>query len=80
MVKQNAKTRISDVHAKMRKSDRCDAMKLSNSANAMRMQKMICITSPVEHSKAMNETERRSNDLERSKFRQQVQSFFCVLP
>jgi hypothetical protein len=31
-----------------------------------------------EHSKALNEPQKRSNDLERSKFRQQVQSFVCV--
>jgi hypothetical protein len=46
MEKQNAKTQISDVNAKMRKSDRCDAIELPNSANAMRMRKRIRITSP----------------------------------
>jgi hypothetical protein len=34
----------------------------------------------LEHSKAMNEPQKCSNDLERSKFRQQVQSFVWVQP
>ncbi len=34
----------------------------------------------LERSKAMNELQKRSNDLEWSKFRQQVQSFVCVRP
>ncbi len=46
---KNAKTRICDANAKMQKSDRsmrCDAITLKNSGNAMRMRKLIRITSP----------------------------------
>jgi hypothetical protein len=34
----------------------------------------------LEHSEAMNEPQKRSNGLERSKFCQQVESFVCVPP